>query len=567
MKKGVLALALCALFLSFGSAFAEETYAKRAMVSSAHELASKAGVEILQKGGNAVDAAVATSLALSVVEMHFSGLGGGGFATIRFAKTGEVVFLDFREAAPASASKAMFESQQAKEEKWSSLGGKAVGVPGWLKGLSLMLEKYGTMTFAEVAEPAIRLAETGWTVESNQTKWYTEMFMPFEKYYDLEKTPFLKEGLPFQPGEKMRMPKLAKTYRLIGEKGIDVFYDGEIGEAFVKEVNRLGGAMTMDDLKNYVVKSRKPVEGTYKGYKIYSAPPASSGGTHIVQALNIMEKIGLSEQAVNAPERLHVLSEVFRLVFADREKYMADPDFVNVPVKGLTNKEYAATLVRYIRSDATMESVPSGDPWPFDEAKKQAFIKAGPDSIGFNTTSLAAVDAEGNMVACTNSHNYPAGYVPEYDILLNNHMDDFSKSSESVNAPEPGKRPLSSMSPTIVLTPKGTPFMAVGSAGGWRIITAISQIIMNAVDYEMEMSQAIQQPRIFAYSIGGKPSPFVVEKGFPEATLDALRMCGQKVDVRDFGDYFGTAQGILLNKEGVLNGGADSRRLGVPLGF
>lgn len=563
----IMLLLLVAVTPAF-SADVKEVYAKNGMVSSAHELASKAGVEILQKGGNAIDAAVATSLALSVVEMHFSGLGGGGFATIRFAKTGEVVFLDYREEAPASAYKAMYESEEAKKEKWSSIGGKSVGVPGWLMGLATMLEKYGTMSFSEVAEPAIRLALEGWTVEPNQTKWYVEMFMPFDKYYDLTKVPFMNQGLPFQPGEKMSMPNLAQTYRLIGEKGISVFYEGEIGEAFVSEVNRIGGNMTMDDLKRYTVKARTPVEGSYKGYKIYSAPPASSGGTHIVQALNMMEAVNLVGKDVDSADRLHVLSEVFRLVFADREKYMADSDFVNVPLEGLKNKDYAAGLVQQIERTQILETVPAGDPWPFESSGKTAFKTAGPDAIGFNTTSLAAVDAEGNMVACTNSHNYPAGYVPGYDIILNNHMDDFSKSSKSVNAPEPGKRPLSSMSPTILLTPDGFPFMAVGSAGGWRIITAISQIIMNAIDYGMGMGAAIQHPRIFSYSIGGKPSPFLVEKGLPEFTLEVLRFYGQKVDERDYGDYFGTAQGILFDhKKGSLNGGADPRRLGVPVGF
>ncbi|GAB1398941.1 gamma-glutamyltransferase [Aminivibrio sp.] len=571
MRKVLFGILVFVLLCGAGTGFAgeaREVYAEKGMVSSAHEMASKAGVEILQKGGNAIDAAVATSLALSVVEMHFSGVGGGGFATIRFAKTGEVVFLDYREEAPASATKDMYESEQAKNEKWSSIGGKSVGVPGWLLGLDTMLKKYGTMTFAQVAEPAIRLAEEGWIVEPNQTKWYESMFMPFDKYYDLLEVPFLNEGLPYQPGEKLSMPNLAKTYRLIGEKGPSVFYEGEIGEAFVKEVNRIGGKMTMEDLKNYSVKYRKPVEGTYKGYKIYSAPPASSGGAHIVQALNLMEKMDLQGKDVDSPDRLHVLAEIYRIVFADREKYMADSDFVKVPVEGLSSKEYAATLVDQINRTSTMEKVSAGDPWPFDPSRRTSYKKAGPDAIGFNTTSLAAIDAEGNMVACTNSHNYPAGYVSGYDIILNNHLDDFSKSSASVNAPEPGKRPLSSMSPTIILTPDGSPFMAVGSAGGWRIITAVSQIIMNAIDYGMGMSQAIQQPRIFTYSIAGKPSGLLMEKGIPQSTIDVLGLYGEKVDLRDYGDYFGTSQGILFDrKKGMLNGGADSRRLGVPVGY
>ena len=560
----LLSALLVTLLLASG-AFAAgrgDVVTKNGMVSSAHGLASEAGVEIMTKGGNAIDAAVATSLALSVVEHHFSGIGGGGFAMIRFAKTGEVVFLDYREMAPASATKGMYE-----DEKIKSIRTRYTGVPGFIEGLFYMLEKYGTMTFAQVAEPAIRLAEEGWVVEPNQLKWYESMYMPFVDVYTEEENSFLNEGIPYQVGERMKLPNLAKTYRLIAEKGPSVVYEGEIGEAIVKEVNRLGGDMTMDDMKNYKLYERAPMTGTYRGYKIYSSPPSSSGGTHIVEALNIMENFPVSEWKVDSPERLHTLAEVYRIVFADRERYMADSDFVEVPLKGLTHKEYAKYQAARIKADSTMKEVQAGSPWRFDKLETAKLFPPAPASIGHNTTHLSVADKDGNMVACTNTHNVPVGFVPGYDFLLNDELDDFAKSASSANAPEPMKRPLSSMSPTIVLDPEGKPFMTVGSAGAWRIITAVSQIIMNVVDYNMTMDQAINHHRIFTYASGGKPAKFMVEGPVGDELKEALEKVGEEIDVRDFGDYFGTSQGILYNKDGELNGGADSRRLGVPVGF
>ena len=534
---------------------------KNGMVSSAHGLASEAGIEIMVNGGNAIDAAVATSLALSVVEHHFSGIGGGGFAMVRFAKTGEVVFLDYREMAPASATRGMYE-----DEKIKAIRARYTGVPGFIAGLYHMLEKYGTMTFAQVAAPAIRLAEQGWVVEPNQLKWYESLYMPFVDQYGEEENSFLNEGLPYQVGERMKLPNLAKTYRLIAEKGPSVVYEGEIAEAIVREVNRLGGDMTMEDMKNYKLYERQPVEGTYRGYKIYSSPPSSSGGTHIVQTLNIMENFPVADWTVDSPERLHTLAEAYRLVFADRQHYMADADFVKVPLKGLADKAYAKTLAEKIKADASMGEVHAGDPWAFEPAATARLFAPAPASLGRNTTHLSVADKDGNMVACTNTHNVAVGFVPGYDFLLNDELDDFAKTAASANAPEPMKRPLSSMSPTIVLGPDGKPFMTVGSAGAWRIITAVSQIIMNVVDYGMTMDQAINHHRIFTYASDGKPAKFMVEGPVEEALKDALEKVGEQLDVRDFGDYFGTSQGILY-KNGELNGGADSRRLGVPVGF
>jgi gamma-glutamyltranspeptidase/glutathione hydrolase len=572
MKKMLcLAVSLAVLSLS-GAAMAMEVndvFARNGMVSSAHELASKAGVQILQEGGNAVDAACATMLALNVVEPNASGIGGGGFMVIRFAQTGEVVELDYREVAPASSTKDMYASDKAKEEKVSKLGGLAVGVPGELMGIYTALEKYGTMTFAEVAEPAIKLAEEGFQVHPMQTQIITDNFDKLSKYS--EDSVYLQDGLPVQAGEILKTPGIAKAFRLIGEQGPQAFYNGPIGEAVVAAVNRAGGAMSMEDLRNYKVLLREPVHGTYRGYGIYSTPPASSGGAHIVQLLNILENLPVNQLRHNSPEYLHYLAESMKLVFADRQKFMADTAFVDVPLTGLTSKEYASMLASRIKKYDVMEDVQPGDPWPFNGNTTASAYVGGTDDIHLSTSHFSVVDRQGNIVASTNTVNYffGSGVVePEYGIVLNNQMDDFAKDPQSVNAPEPGKRPLSSMSPSIVLDPEGRPFMTIGAAGAWRIITAVSQIIMNVVDFGMTMDEAIEQPRIFCYAYNGKSGPLRVEDNMDPETVKLLQWRGHNVEVRPRGGYFGTAQGILFNVlNGTMDGGADGRRLGVPVGY
>jgi len=572
VKKLLCLIVTVAVLCATGAALAmevDDVMARNGMVSSAHELASKAGVEILKKGGNAVDAACATMLALNVVEPNASGIGGGGFMVVRFAKTGEVVELDYREVAPASSTKDMYASDKAKEEKWSQLGGKAVGVPGQLMGIWTALEKYGTMSFAEVAEPALRLAEEGFEVHPMQTQIITDNFDKMAKYSP--ENVYFKDGLPVQQGEILKSSGIAKAFRMIGEQGPKAFYDGPIGQAVVAAVNKSGGNMSMEDLRNYEVLLREPVHGTYRGYGIYSTPPASSGGTHIVQLLNIMENLPVNELKHNSPEYLHYLAEAMKLVFADRQKFMADTAFVDVPLTGLTSKEYAKMLASKISKDKVMVEVQPSDPWPFNDNPVASTYSAGTDDIHLSTSHFSVVDKEGNIVASTNTVNYffGSGVVePEYGIVLNNQMDDFAKEPESVNAPEPGKRPLSSMSPSIVLDPEGRPFMTLGAAGAWRIITAVSQIIMNVVDFDMTMDEAIEQPRIFCYAYNGERGPLRIEDAMDPGTISLLEWRGHKTEVRERGGYFGTAQGILFDViSGTMDGGADSRRLGVPVGY
>lgn len=574
MRKGLLAL-LFIFVLACGCAQAVEikdVYAEKAMVSSAHELASKAGVEIIRKGGNAIDATVATMLALNVVEPAASGIGGGGFSIIRFAKTGETVFLDYREQAPASATKDMYDSEQAKKELWSLEGGKAVGVPGLVMGMFTALEKYGTMTFAQVAEPAIRLAEEGFPVEPSLNSMLMDNFNILRKFNDEKDIPFFADGLPIVAGEILKQPLLAKTFRLLAKDGLKAFYDGPIGEAVVATVNKRGGAMTMEDLHKYKLEVREPVHGTYRGYKIFSAGPASSGGTHVIEALNILENFDLKTLGHNSPPYLHLLAETFKRVFSDRQKYMADPAFVKVPLKGLTSKGYAKELAATIDMKKASPKVEPGDPWPWEDGKKAEY-KADLRGSHRSTTHFSVVDAEGNIVASTNTINYWLGsgvIVPEYGFALNNQMDDFAQDPKSANAPEPGKRPLSSMSPTIILTADDKPFMTLGAAGAWRIITGVCQTAVNVIDFGMTMDQAIEQPRIFCATWNTEPENLDIDTEFPKDIMDALKAMGHKVNpatrMEDGGTFFGSVQAILF-KDGKMDGGADSRRLGVPVGF
>ena len=542
----------------------EDVYAGKGMVSSAHELASRAGVEILQKGGNAVDAAIATYLALNVVEFNASGIGGGGFMVIRSAKTGEVIELDYREMAPSSATKDMYSTEYSKKAHESFEGGKSIGVPGAVMGMFTALEKYGTMKFADVAAPAIKLAEEGFTLAPMQNGIITDEYDKLTRYN--RECAFIVDGLPLEAGATLKQPELAKTFRLLAEKGPSAFYGGEIGQAVVEAVNATGGKMSIDDLRAYKMEERVPVKGTYRGYTIYSTPPASSGGTHIVQLLNIMENFDVKALGHNTAKYLHTLSEAMKQAFADRQKYMADTAFApDVPLSGLTSKAYAKTIAEKISPEKSANEVLPGNPGEF------VSYNAGDVQERISTSSFSVVDAEGNIVASTNTVNYFMGsgvIVPGYGFVLNDEMDDFAQNPDSVNAPEPGKRPLSSMSPTIVIDPEGKPFMTLGAAGAMRIITAVTQIIINVVDFGMTMDEAIEQPRIFNSASNGKANKLMIEQGISDEVVKALAEMGHETDVQPFTGYFGTAQGIMFDHaNNRMNGGADSRRLGVPVGF
>lgn len=533
----------------------QDAIAAHGMVAAAHPLAAQVGVDILQKGGNAIDAAVATAFALNAVEPNASGIGGGGFMVIRFAQTGEIIILDYRERAPGASTKDMFDSEQSKAELWTQVGGKASGVPGTLMGLKTALDEYGTMTLEEVMTPAIHHMENGFEITETFSDMIKDSYEKLVNWNDPFAIAYLKDGIPLETGEILIQKDLAKTYRGILANGIDYFYGGELGQKIVDAVQAAGGILAIQDLKDYKVRRHEPVSGSYRGYDIYSMPPPSSGGTHLIQILNIMENYDIANMNYLGPNHISVLAEVMKMAFADRAKYMGDPAFAtDIPLKGLTSKEYAKFLADQINVTKPKLEIPAGEPGQFEHQ---------------STSHISVIDAEGNAVALTQTINYFFGsgvIVPGVGIIMNNEMDDFSTNPESPNAPEPGKAPLSSMSPTIV-EKDGEVFMVLGSPGATRIFTAMAQIISNVIDFGMGMDEAIEAPRMHAYSSAGKAMPIYVESRIPVLTVEALRLLGNQVEARGSHDlYFGGAQGIML-KNGVLFGGGDSRRDGIAIGY
>lgn len=562
MKKFM--LAAVALLLVCGLAFAQTPVnlfgraadGVRGVVAAAKPEASQIGVDILRRGGNAVDAAVATAFALGVLEPNASGLGGGGFMIIKLAKMKEAVIIDFRETAPAAATADMYKRDEkgAIIDSANTVGGLASGVPGEVAGLLYALQNYGSkrLSLARILEPSIQYAEKGYRVTENLSPIILDNLAKINKY-PATAAIYTVDGLPPEVGATITNPDLAATLRLIARGGADAFYKGELAQKIAKAVQDAGGIITAQDLANYQVKVRAPVTGSYRGFSIISTPPASSGGTHVIQILNILENMDMAKLGIGTAAANHAWVEALRLAFADRGRYMADADFVKVPLKGLASKDYAKELFAKIDMAKAMGSAAAGDPTKFESG---------------STTSFAVMDRAGNMVACTKSINYFFGSgvtVPGTGIIMNNHMDDFVLNPGHIQSIEPGKRPLSSMTPTLVLDPSGQPFMALGSPGATRIIGAVAQVISNVVDHNMPIQDAIVAPRIFAMASG----QVQLEGRNSINALNGLKALGHDVNVRaDWDAYFGGVHAVLYDRKAkMLRGGADPRRDGHAAGY
>lgn len=527
------------------------------MVVAAHPLAVDAGLRMLKSGGNAVDAAIATACALNAAEPFASGMGGGGFMAIYLAREKRATVVNFREKAPQDASPLMFKEKGEAAEEWRTSSGLAVAVPGALAGWNLALRKYGTRSLAEVAARAIEIAEQGFAVGKIFSDINKDEYERLAKNAG-EATCYLNEGLPYEPGDLFRNPDLARTLKLIASKGADEFYRGGLAQKIVASVQAKQGIITLEDLASYEAVEVSPLQGTYKDYTIATAPPPASGGLHLLQFLNIIENWPVKKWGQNSPATIHHLSEALRFVFADREQYLGDPDYVDIPVQNLLAKDYAADLASRILPDRSLGFYPYGK---FEDKK----VKRA------NTTHLCVMDKEGNVVSLTQSINdfFGTGIVPEgTGFLLNDHMADFSSDPQSVNAPGPGRRPLSSMGP-LVMFKKGKPFLILGSPGGTRIFSSLAQIILNVTEFGMSIDEAIEAPRFFSYSSEGKPRPIFVESRLPQSTIQELLKMGHEVKVREAYDkYFGGAQGIMVVREKkIILGGADSRRDGSGAGY
>jgi len=530
---------------------------RRAMVVAAHPLAVQAGLEMLRQGGNAVDGAIAAAAALNSAEPFASGIGGGGFMVIHLAREKKTTVINFREKAPRLASPRMFKDKGEEEKEWRTSSGLGVAVPGALAGWDLALRKYGTRTLAQALAGAIAIAEGGFDLSPTFSTINKDEYERLLKNLP-EGSAYLNGGLPYEPGDRFHNPDLAGTLRLIAARGIKEFYQGELAAKIVAAVREKGGIMTAEDLASYSAVELEPLRGTYKDMTILTAPPPASGGLHLIEFLNIIEGWPVRKWGRNSAAYVHHLSEALRLVFADRERYVGDPDFVSIPVDRLISKEHAAALAARIRADGPLDRYVAGE---HGRGEKDAA----------NTTHLCVLDEDGNIVALTQSINdfFGTGISPQgTGFLLNDHMDDFAADPESVNAPGPGHRPVSSMGPLIMFR-DGRAFLALGSPGGIRIFSSLTQIILNVTEFGLGLDEAIEAPRFFSFSTGGRPGPIAVESRFPWDVLSALQAMGQEVEVREAYDkYFGGAQGIMILKDQkIIHGGADSRRDGVGAGY
>jgi gamma-glutamyltranspeptidase/glutathione hydrolase len=530
--------------------------ARNGMVVGPEQLAAEVGAQILRQGGNAIDAAVATGFALAVTYPRAGNLAGGGFMLIHLADDDRETLIDYRETAPAAASRDMFldnEGNLDKQREYFSL--QSAGVPGTVAGMLYALEKYGTLTREQALAPAIALASDGIPVS------YSLFFEISASAQNLRKNPaaerqfFQPDGSAYAVGDIWRQADLAWTLSEISEEGINGFYGGEVAQLITTEMESGGGLITAQDLADYRVVERQPVRGTYKDFEIVSTPPPSSGGVHIVQMLNILEGYDLQAMGHNSAAYVHHLTESMKLAYADRSLYLADPDFVDVPVTQLIDKAYAEQQRQRIDSNVATPSV--------DIAPGQLL---GSEST--ETTHYSVADRFGNVVSNTYTLNFSFGsniVVPGTGMLLNNEMADFASSPGSANAfglvqgeankIEPGKRPLSSMSPTIVFR-AGEPWLATGSPGGSVIISTVLQTTLNAMVFDMNIATAAAEPRMHHQWM---PDVLKMEEGFSLDTVRLLQAMGQNVDMAS--RTTGRTNSIMLD-EGWLYGSSDTRRPG-----
>jgi gamma-glutamyltranspeptidase/glutathione hydrolase len=577
-----LLIALVAVFASVAAlASTQPVHAQHAIVVSVHELASRAGVEIMQAGGNAVDAAVATGFALAVVHPAAGNIGGGGFMLIRMAD-GKTHFLDYREKAPAAATRDMFLDPQGNVIPGASeVGYKSIGVPGSVAGMVYAEQKYGKLTLKQVMAPAIRLAREGYALTWGEAR-------DMQRDSDLAKFPesrrvFQRDGNYYQPGEIFRQLDLAHTLERIADKPDD-FYHGALARELAAAMQKGGGLITADDLAQYEVKEREPVRGTYREYEIISAPPPSSGGTVLIESLNILEGYDLGKMGDRSAQSIHYTIEAFRRAFFDRAEFMGDPDFSKIPVAQLIDKKYAAAWRESIAPVRASPSLGLKRPEVFHELEQYAATHPQPLGMheGPHTTHYSVVDGEGNAVAVTTTINSWFGSQVTAEglgFLLNDEMDDFSAKlgvpnsdgliQGAANAIGPGKRPLSSMTPTIVVR-DGKPFLVLGSPGSSKIITTVANVLMGVVDYGMNVQEAVNAPRFHNQWL---PDVLNVEKWFSPDTVSALEKMGYNVQIglhegKFVSPYWSDAECIAIDaKTGERLGASDGRDGGKAVGY
>jgi gamma-glutamyltranspeptidase / glutathione hydrolase len=539
-------------------ATARPVIARHGMVVTQEAAASRVGLDILKRGGNAVDAAVAVGFALAVTLPRAGNIGGGGFMLIHRADLNRTIAIDYRESAPAATDKDVFLDANGEADPFKSrYSGLSIGVPGTVAGLELAWRKYGSgkFSFAELIAPAIALARQGLIVDDDVADSLPLAAKALRLHPSSARIFLRPDGSVKQAGDHIALDDLARTLETIAAQGSAGFYGGPVAEKIVEAVNAAGGRMTTQDLAHYRAVEREPVRGTYRGYTIVSMPPPSSGGVHIIEILNILEGFPLAAQGLNSAASLHELAEAEKLAYADRAAYLGDPDFVKIPLAGLTSKTYAAHLRALIAPDRAR---PAADIRPGEPQRYESD----------QTTHFSIVDAEGNAVANTYTLNLPYGSGLVADgtgVLLNDELDDFAAKPGAANvygllggdanAPGSMRRPLSSMSPTFVLK-NGRLVMATGSPGGSTIISTVLQIILNVIDHGLNVAEAENAPRAHDQLW---PDELRIERGMSPDTVRLLEAMGHKVVLRN---AMGSANTILRAPDGELEGASDLRQRG-----
>ena len=559
-------LFICSI-ASVQAASPKPAWGKHAMVSSAEPMATEVGVRILQHGGNAVDAAAGVALALNVTEMYSSGIGGGCFIMIRMAE-GTSVAIDGRETAPARSTRLMYVPKDTtKESDASTVGVLASGTPGELAALDLAIQQYGKLSLAQILEEVISLADTGFTVSMRTARALNTEHDKLIRFPGTREIFFKQDSVTLAFGDRLVQTDLAHTFRHIQSYGPDEFYHGEIAQEVDAYMKQNGGILSAKDFAGYQPVAREPVRGTYRGYEILSMPPPSSGGIHVVQILNLLEPFDLKYMGLGSSEAIHVISEAMEIAFADRAEYLGDPGFTNVPTIGLASKAYADERRTEINRFEHVQLDQPGNPFPFGTDPA-----ANPD--GKHTTHLCVVDSFGNAVSLTATINTPFGsgvIVPGTGFFLNNEMDDFvtwpghpnyyGLVGKAANEIEPGKRPLSSMSPTI-LVKDNQPYMVAGSMGGPRIITSTVLTIINSIDFGLQLQAAMDFPRFHEQWM---PDQLFVEPDYSFDVLTALRTRGHQIKVQD---PWAAVTAIKVDSTyGGWWGASDSRVGGMAKGF
>jgi gamma-glutamyltranspeptidase/glutathione hydrolase len=537
----------------------EPIFARKGMVVAQEPLAADVGVAVLKSGGNAVDAAVAVGFALAVTHPFAGNLGGGGFMLIRMAD-GRKTFIDFREKAPRKATRNMYLDANGNLTHDSLIGWRAAGVPGSVRGFELARKKYGSKSWFDLLQPAIALASSGFPVSYSQMLSFRHYADSFSQFPDSKRI-FLKGGSFYDWNEIFQQPELARTLERIAGGGAAEFYEGETAHILAREMEKNGGLITLDDLREYRAVERKPLEGDYHGYHIITSPPPSSGGVGILQMLGMLDGTGYEKHGAGSAAAYHYLAEVMRRFYSDRNEYLGDPDFVKNPITALLDPTYIRTR---------RDSIDPVQASPVDQIRPG--LSAGKEST--ETTHYSIADEQGNVVAVTYTLNNGYGSavtVPGAGFLLNDEMDDFASKPGSpnlfglvqgeANAIGPGRRPLSSMVPTIVLK-NDKPYLVLGAPGGSRIITAVMQVMLNVIDFGMNIQDAIDFPRAHHQ---WKPDRLDIERGISPDTIALLKKAGYPVDEAK-PTVIARVEAILL-ADGWLQGGHDDRGAGRASGY